>query len=345
MYILSNNERSYLDTMTTIYEVSKQAGVSLATVSRVINKNSAVSPKTREKVILAMNELGYRPNTIAQGLASNRSNSIGVLVSQLDSPFFGEMMVGVEDELRRVGKQVLFAAGHNLESMEKESIEFLQSRFCDGLIIHSEQTSDEYVLALNNAKAPVVLVNRMIPSIKDKCIILNNHKGGYIAGQFAVENGHSDIVYLAGPKNKADTCERLTGFKQALEDANQPLSEDRILFGDYTENSGSDCVTTLFNNKTKVTMLVCANDEMASGAMKQSRAFGLDIPSDLSIMGYDNTSFTKYLYPELTTIENPIGLMGKMAAKLILNLAYGQKHTIQNQFEPKLIIRQSVCKR
>jgi len=331
--------------MTTIYEVSKLAGVSLATVSRVINKNDAVSSKTREKVLQAMQTLDYRPNSIAQSLASNRSNSIGVLVSQLDSPFFGKMMVSIEDELRNEGKQVLFAAGHNLESVEKDSIEFLRSRLCDGLIVHCEQASDEYLHSLTTAKIPVVIINRHIPIIEDKCIVLDNVMGGFLATEYAILQGHKDIGYIAGPQDKKDAVERFNGFEQAMAKHGIDCLPEQIVFGNYTEASGGDCLSHLLRNGFIPSIIICANDEMASGAMKQARDLGIDIPKDLSIIGYDNTSFAQYLYPQLTTINNPIGDMGKMAARLILNQAYDQKNTIKNRFQPHVVVRHSVSPR
>jgi LacI family transcriptional regulator len=132
--------------MPTIYEVSKLAGVSLATVSRVINNSGKVRVETRRKVEVAMQELGYRPNSIAQSLASNRSNSVGVLVPELHGPFFGIMLSSIEDELRAAGKHVIITAGHSDEEKEKDSIEFLASRQCDALILHAFAVSDEYLL-------------------------------------------------------------------------------------------------------------------------------------------------------------------------------------------------------
>jgi LacI family transcriptional regulator len=345
LFTIRNREFFLKNNMVTIYEVSTLAGVSLATVSRVINKSSVVSKKTREKVLKAMEELGYRPNTIAQSLASSRSNSIGVLVSQLDSPFFGEMMVGIEDELRKAGKQVLFAAGHNSEVAEKESLEFLKSRLCDALIVHCEQVSDEYIHSLTEDKVPVVIVNRLIPLIEDRCIVLDNHKGGYLAAQHAIEQGHTNIAYIAGPQHKEDALERLRGFKQALKDYNVPFSDAQIGYGNYNEKGGIAGISALIEKGLQPTCLVCANDEMASGAMKRCRELGIKIPEELSIIGYDNSSFTKYLHPELTTIDNPIGRMGKMAARLILNQVYDHKHKIDLNFQPELIKRASVVKR
>ncbi|MDT0581217.1 MULTISPECIES: LacI family DNA-binding transcriptional regulator [Alteromonadaceae] len=328
--------------MATIYEVSKAAGVSLATVSRVINKNAVVSAKTREKVEQAMLDLGYRPNTIAQSLASSKSNSVGVLVSELDSPFFGEMMSGIETELRRAGKQVIFAAGHNTEKIEKESIEFLLSRFCDALIIHVEETPEEYLQQLSEGKVPIYLINRVLDSMKNRCVHMNNELGGYRATKFALDNGHTQIAYIAGPQQKEDAMERLRGYQQALTESGIDFDDSLIVYGDYSEQSGSDCYKQLVDKPKKFSALICGNDEMASGAMKQARDEGVDIPNDLSIIGFDNTSFAQYLYPQLTTIDNPIGQMGQMAACMVLNDVYGHKHAIQRYFEPELVKRKSL---
>jgi LacI family transcriptional regulator len=159
--------------MATIYEVSKLAGVSLATVSRVMNNNTNVSDATRKKVTVAMTQLGYRPNSIAQSLASNCSNSVGLLVSELQGPFYGPMMSGIETAFRKQSKHVIIAAGHSDEEREQQAIEFLISRNCDGLILHVEAISDDYLIELSKGKTPFVLINRYIRELASRCIILN----------------------------------------------------------------------------------------------------------------------------------------------------------------------------
>ena len=160
--------------MATIYEVSELAGVSLATVSRVMNKSSKVSEKSTKKVLDAMAELNYRPNSIAQSLASSRSNSIGLMVSELSGSFFGQMMAGVESALRKAGKHVIITSGHNKEESEKEGIEFLKSRNCDALLLHIEALSDEYLIELFNGDTPVYLIGHYHHQIADFCIELDN---------------------------------------------------------------------------------------------------------------------------------------------------------------------------
>jgi len=200
--------------MSTIYEVAKLAGVSLATVSRVTNKNPRVSEKTRQKVVEAMDTLGYRPNTIAQSLASSCSNSVGLLVSELHGAFFGEMMAGIESELREAGKHVIITTGHSEEEKEKQGIEFLLQRNCDALIIHVEAVSDQYLKQLCQGDIPVYIVSRYVEGLNENCISLDNELGGYLATEQIIEQGHKDIAYIAGQQYKPEAKDRLTGHKR-----------------------------------------------------------------------------------------------------------------------------------
>lgn len=330
--------------MATIYEVSKLAGVSLATVSRVINKNSRVSDKTRQKVLDAMAELGYRPNSIAQSLASNSTNSVGILVSELHGSFFGEMMAGIEAELRAAGKHVIITTGHSEEDKEKDGIEFLFSRNCDAIILHVEAVTDDYLIELSKGKVPVYLMSRLVEGLNENCISLNNELGGFLATQSLIEQGHSAIAYITGPQFKADSRDRLAGHKRALAENNIVFNEDLYFEGDFRETGGSDGLKHFLDSQQAFSALVCGNDEMASGAITYAREQGLSLPKELSIIGFDNIIFARHTYPKLTTIDNPVNLMGHMAAKLVLKNIYQQKDmSITHSFEPTLITRDSVA--
>lgn len=329
--------------MATIYDVSVLAGVSLATVSRVMNNNAKVSEKTRVKVLAAMEELGYKPNTIAQSLASNRSNSVGILVSELYGYFYSAMLSGIEKELRRAGKHVIIAAGHSNKSDEVDGIEFLINRSCDALILHVEAVSDEYLEELSKSNTPFVLINRQVEAISSNCIVLNNEHGGYLATKAVLEQGHKDIAYISGPLWKRDAQDRLVGHKKALSDYGVEFNDSMFIESDYTESGGVQSMKQLLAKDVSFSSLVCANDEMASGAMSESRAQGLSLPDELSIVGFDNVVFARHLYPKLSTVEYPINAMGKMAAQMVLKKVYDvDKFKIQNLFEPTFIKRDSI---
>jgi LacI family transcriptional regulator len=331
--------------MTTIYQVADLAGVSLATVSRVINNTSPVSDKTRQKVLAAMAQLRYRPNAIAQALASQRSNCIGVLVSELHGAFFGAMLSAVEGTLKEAGKFVIVAAGHNSAAQEQEALEFLASRSCDALIVHVEALPDKALVEYNTALIPLVVMNRKVRGLPDRCVSLNNRRGGSLATQLLLEMGHRRIAYVSGPLGFHDARERLAGHKHALAKFTVELDERLVHEGDYHEAGGARALERLLETRIPFSAIVCANDEMAAGAMAAARERGIGIPEDLSIVGFDNAPISRYMYPPLATVDYPIGDMGRMAARWVLRNIYENTDLeIELSFEPVVLPRKSVAR-
>ncbi len=331
--------------MATIYDVSILAGVSLATVSRVVNNNAKVSDKTRKKVHDAMEQLGYRPNNIAQSLASSRSNSIGVLVSQLDGPYYGPMMRQIEAVLRGANKHAIFAAGHSDAEQEQEAMDFLLNRGCDALIVDVEALSDEYLVKLSQSKTPLVLINRHIEALSDRCVHLDNVQGGYLATRYVLEQGHTQLAFIAGPHEKLDARDRLTGYRKALDEFGIRFDAKLCCEGDYHEEGGYQAMRHLLDAGRPFTCVVCANDQMASGAIAACMERGLKVPGDISFVGFDNIPFPRYISPKLTTISNPIEAMGLAAASWILRQTYGETPPSATPvFRPELIERESVRK-
>lgn len=332
--------------MANIYEVAELAGVSLATVSRVINPSAGakVSDKTREKVLDAMRQLGYQPNSIAQSLATRSSNAVGVLVSELHGPFFGAMLAAIEQTFRAAGKFVMVAAGHNREEQEREAIRFLVSRNCDALIVHVEQLSDKFLVEHDHNTTPIVVMNRKVRGLADHCFSLNNELGGYLATQCLLKHKHKRIAYVSGPLAWVDAKQRLQGHKRALAEAGIKFDERLLYEGDYHESGGQEALNALLAKNIPFTGLVCANDDMAAGAMAAAHERGLDLPRELSIVGFDDAPISRYVYPKLTTIQFPIADMGTMAARWVLKHVYDRPQDVQQVFEPRLIERDSVAR-
>lgn len=328
--------------MATIKQVSQLAQVSTATVSRVINNREAVKAATRERVEAAMETLGYHYNGIAASLAANKTNTIGYVVPELHGFFFGAMMSGTEKILRSANKHMIVATGHSDEKMEKEAITDLISRRCDALILHVEAVTDEYLLSLSLQNIAFVVVNRYIPSIQDRCIALDNVHGGYLATKHLIENGHSQIAYIAGSLWKADGRERLAGHKKALEEAAIEFDEKLFYEGNFRVQSGQQAIERFAALSIPFTAVACANDEMAAGAMGALRKLGLPVPEKTSLVGFDNMDFAPYLNPSLSTINYPSDIIGEMAAEWILNSVY--QHSLKTNphiLKPVLIARES----
>ena len=330
--------------MPTIYQVAERAGVSLSTVSRVLNGKASVNKVLKERVEKAVKELNYRPNSVARSLANNRTDSVGVLVPELNAPFFGDLMQAVESTLRAADKHVIISVGRNCLETEKDAVEFLISRNCDALIMHAEALSDEYLLELNQSKLPVALVNRQVEGLPEACTSLDNEKGGYLATRHLLELGHKDIAYISGPTDKCDASLRLEGHKRALSEAGLPINPQLIFNGDYSEEDGKIGLLELMARDVPFTALVCANDWMASGAISCARDLGMSLPHDLSVVGFDDVVFAHHVFPRLTTVSNPIAEMAEMSAKYILNKVYGQANNVQLYFDPSLVVRESTVK-
>ncbi|MDE0361481.1 MAG: LacI family DNA-binding transcriptional regulator [Rhodospirillaceae bacterium] len=330
--------------MATIYEVSKLVGVSVATVSRVINGSSRVSDKTREKVLSAMRTLNYRPNSIAQSLASNRSNSVGILVPQVHGPVFASMLSEAEEELRNAGKFTIFATGLSDEIKEQEAIRFLISRNCDALIMHVDALTDEFIKERMDDALPFLIMNRVVPGLEDKCISLDNERGGFEATRTLLEMGHRRIAYISGPLAWVDASARLEGHRRALAAYGQEFDDRLLVESNFKEVGGSEAMSKLLRRgrRRPFSAVVCANDEMAAGAMDAIRARGLSIPEDISIVGFDNAPLSRYLYPKLTTVNYPIAEMGRMAARWVLRNVYKDSEAeIRHVFRPTLVPRGS----
>jgi LacI family transcriptional regulator len=329
--------------MATIYEVSALAGVSLATVSRVLNNSDRVRDSTRQKVQEAMSQLDYRPNSNAQSLASNRSNCVGILVPELHGPFFGTMLSGIEAELRTANKHAIITVGHSDADKEREGIEFLATRNVDAQILVVDAVSDEYLQKLSAGTTPIVLINRQVATLEDRCISLDNEQGGYIATRAAIEMGHKNIAYIAGPQWKNDARDRLLGHQRALAEASIAFNETLTIAGDFREAGGKASMQKLLQCKQPFSVVICANDEMAAAAMEVATDSGLKLPDDLSIIGFDNVNFCRYMHPKLATVDQPVNDMGQMAARWVLKHVYKDESiAIQNTFLPTFLRRSSI---
>lgn len=333
--------------MATIKQVSELAGVSSATVSRVINDTGIVKEPTKQLVLDAMKKLGYRHNVIAASLASKKTNTVGYVVPALHGSFFGPMMSGSEALLRSAGKHMFIATGHSDEKAEKDAIEALLARRCDALILHVEAVSDEYLVELAEQEEPFVVVNRQIPAISDRCICLDNILGGYLATKHLLDLGHTQIAYLTGSMFKADAKDRLEGHKKALEEAGIAFDEALYVEGDFRVKTGMSGTQELLEKNTPFTAIVCGNDEMAAGALNTLSKHHKRVPNDISLVGFDNIEFSEYLTPPLTTVDYPMRGIGKMAALKILKQVYShnsEQELIQS-FSPEIVIRESTQSR
>ncbi len=327
--------------MPTIREVSRLAGVSASTVSRVLNETAPVAPHTRRKVLEAVERLHYTPNAFARSLVTNRSGGVGVSVNDLGSPYYGALLQGIEAQLEESGMHMVVASGQANHRRERESVEYLLERRPDALIVHLEATPDVELLELMRGPVPVVLVGRYLADVADHCVYLDNEAGGKLATRYLIDQGHTKIAHIAGPLSFPDARARLHGYRQALETAGFKYDETLVVEADFLEEGGYQAVWRLLNRENDFSALFCANDQMAAGALQGLREAGLSVPEQLRVMGYDDVLFARYLYPTLSTIRQPLPEMGRAAARIALDILAGRRREVNRKFEPELVVRDS----
>lgn len=328
--------------MVTIKEVAELAKVSQATVSRVLNNNSTVKELNKDKVYKAITALGYQPNSIAQALASNRSNSIGVLVGSFEGWFFGSMMQKIESITRSSGHHLVAACGHVHETQEVESLKFLDSRRVDGLIVHADKMTDKEIIELNKSDRPLVVVNRLIPELSDNCFYLDNHLGGYIAAKHLVDCGHKRIGIITGYSDITDCIDRLGGYHLALQEAGIEIDHSLVYEGTFYPEGNTEAVKKLFDEHPTITAVLCQNDNIAMAVYDECRHRNLIVGEDISVIGFDDSTYCRYIRPALTTVSYPIEQIAVNATNKLLNLIYKTDLPVKTSFKPELITRESV---
>ena len=328
--------------MATIKDVSEYAGVSKATVSRVINGTSRVSPDKKSKVEQAIEVLGYRPNAIAQALASSKTGSIGIIVPELGGPFYSGILHSIEGQLRRLGYHAVVTAGSNSEQGERESVEFLLERKVDAMILHPQHLSDDYLIKLVSQGVALVVVNRLIAEIAQNCIEIDNTLGGRLATEYLLRMGHRNIACITGPLNKSDARGRLQGYRQALEKDDILFDEALVSEAGFTEQSGARAMEALLATKRSFTAVFACNDHMAFGAFETLKERGIKVPEQISLIGFDDILFARYVTPPLTTINFPIEEMSTQAVLLTIQILNRNKRDVSFKLSPRLVQRSSV---
>lgn len=326
----------------TIRDVSRLARVSMSTVSRVLNGNVPVAADTRERVLKAVEQLNYRPNAFARSLATNRSGGVGVIVNEMTSPYYGVMVRGVEQVLEPECMHMLVASGKADLEAERRSLDFLRSRRVDALVLHVEAMGDEEVLDLMQEDLPLVLVARHLAEAGSRSLSIDNEYGSRLATNHLIEHGHRRIGHLTGPLSFPDSRARLQGYRQALTEAGIEFDEALTIESDWLEEGGYHAARRLLNRCPDITAIFAGNDQMAAGVLQALRESGRGIPDDISVVGFDDVLFARYLYPSLTTVRQPLLEMGAAAARLVLAALNGEELEVKTKFEPELVVRQSV---
>ena len=298
---------------TTIGDVARKARVSTATVSRVLAGHGRARPETRDRVIEAARELGYRPSGVARSLRQRATRTLGLIVTDIENPFFPQLVRSVEDAARDLGYAILLCNAADDPEREAGYLDLLVDRWVDGVVIAASSLGGRHREWLADAHLPIVLVNSTDPEIGLPSIASDNHAGGALAARHLAELGHERFGLITAPPRNIDGPDRLAGARGALRAAG--IADDRVLVATDEAGvaGGERAASDILGRDPRVTALVAYNDLMAIGAMRAVRAAGLRIPSDVSVVGFDNVDLAAYVDPPLTTVAQATSEMGHWA--------------------------------
>jgi len=326
----------------TLAEIAQVAGVSIATVSRVLsNADYPLKEETRQRILKLAEEMGYKPNLIARSLQSNRSHLVGVIVDRMQSPFSAITVQGIQDGLRNAGYSISIAYSNRDQELAMEAIDAFYSRQVDGIIILNSwlHTYNDPILALQDR--PFVFVNRVFSNCIQNCVGPGDRYGAQLATQHLVDLGHQRIGYINGRHDWIEAQNRLSGYRDILARHGLPMGEDLIRQGDWSVDSGYKAAQELLALEERPTAIFVANDIMALGAIYAIQEADLQIPKDIAIVGYDDRDFAAWIRPALTTVRMPSYEMGQAAARLLLKQFDGEELEDATHIPGQLIIRES----
>lgn len=333
---------------TTIRDVAALAGVSVGTVSMVLNGSNKLNPETRQRVMDAVIKLDYRRNPHARSLSTQKSMTIGLIITDLTNPFFGMMVGRVQQEIDSRGYDLLLGMTKNDIEREKKVIAKFIDSAVDGIIIvpaHYRNPNLSHIYALEQRNIPYVYLTTYYPGTRGSCAMTDLAQGSYELTNYLLETGHKNIVMISGYVELVLSAERLRGFRRAHEEHGLEVRADQIVEAEPDYNGGREAFDQIIK-RGKPDAIMTVNDIVSMGVLTRAREVGLRVPEDLSVAGYDDLLYSSMLETSLTTVRQPIKEMSAAAVDMIFKAAEGE--TVDNKlvmFKPQLFIRSSTKNR
>lgn len=310
----------------TIYDVAREASVSMATVSRVVNGNPNVKPATRKKVLEVIERLGYRPNAVARGLASKKTTTVGVIIPDISSTFFADLARGIEDIATMYKYNIILSNSDQNIDKELHLINTMLGKQVDGIVFMSGNVTNQHVEEFEKSPVPIVLAGSIEETGKLPSVNIDYEQAAYDVTKSFIDKGHTHIAFVIGPLHEPiNSVKKLAGYKRALAEAGIEYLEDLVVEGDDTYDSGIEAIDKLMELDTKPTAIFVGQDEMALGVVHGAEDKGYSIPEDFEIISSDNTRLTLMVRPQLTTVVQPLYDIGAVAMRLLTKLMNQEK--------------------
>jgi LacI family transcriptional regulator len=329
----------------TIYDVAREAGVSIAAVSQVINGKGKISEERRQEIIRVMEMLHYQPSRIASALTGKKTYTIGLLVPDISNPFFAEIARAVEEQGHQLGYSLIICSTENKDERVERYISLLQQKSVDGIIIGTGIDNKAMLKPFLDNETPITMIAREMPGLDVKTVIVDDYGGGRLAAEHLLALGHSRLAVLTENPKLSSSKERIRGFREGVELAGGELPDSRIqACGDELVKEGKRYAIRLLQYEDRPTAIFCCNDLLAIGTLQAAKQLGLKVPSDLSVIGFDNTILASVTDPPLTTVAQPTERMGRMAVdRLIGQLDKAYDGELRTVMQPNLVVRSSTA--
>ena len=324
-------------------DVAELAGVSASTVSHVLNGTRKVSEDTRERVRLAIEELGYEPNLLAKSLKVSRTFTIGLLISDIQNPFFTSVIRGAEDVALSRGYHLFLCNTDEDPNREDEYVRELSKKRVDGLIVASSASRRNHTLQLRLEDVPFVFMDREVEGIEADTVSVDNRLGMRLIAEHLTQLGHERVGMVSGPLEKSSGYERYHGLRDALADLGLPLRDSLVRFGDFRVSGGREAAEELLRLPEPPTALVVSNNQMTLGALLAVRELGLRVPDEVSVVSFDDMEWAPLANPPLTALAQPTYEMGATAARILLDKIEKKATGSPSKLfmEPELMVRGS----
>ncbi len=329
--------------MATIIDVAKKAGVSVSTVSRVLNNHPNVGAEVRQRVMEVIRELDYEPSRVAQRMRATSSQLVGVIFSDITNPFYLDVLRSVEYTLSENGISVLISNADSSEEREAAYIRIMQNENVAGLIIAPTKEHVPSLVTAASAGLPIVVIDRRLNGVDVDTVLVDNFQGALSAVRHLIQLGHERIAVLSGPLHLTSGRERYTGYLQAMSDAGLAVDPSMTRFGNYRTSSGYELANELLSMPNPPTALFVANNLMTLGALNAIHERGYIIPDDIAVIGFDDFPWSISLNPPLTTVAQPTSEIGTRAAELLLERIKDRERTPRTVVLPTQLMIRASC--
>lgn len=327
----------------TIKEVAREAGVSIATVSRVFNDSGPVNDDTRQRIVEVARRLRYIPNGAARSLITSRTQTLGVLLPDLYGEFFSEVIRGIDQTAQQHRYHLLLSSSHNEQAEIEAALRAMKGRV-DGLIVMYPGIHDDVLRDNVSERLPVVLLNCRIEGDGVDSITINNHGGAYAMTHHLIGHGHRRIALITGGRENYDAMERVRGYRAALRDGGATADGALEVEGAFTERSGYEAARHILALDPRPTAIFASNDVMAIGAISALREAGLRIPEDMAVAGFDDIPIAAYMTPPLSSVHVPISLLGARAMeRLITGVREQNRQSRRQDVVPTTLVLRGSC--